>query len=116
MEYKFDAKDKILGRLATEVVVILMGKNKASYASNKNPENIAVITNTDSIVVTGRKLKTKMYYRHSGYIGNLKVSRLEEELKKDSRHVLYKAVWNMLPKNRLRKLRMKNLKMYKGGV
>ena len=112
-EYKFDALGKILGRLATEVAGILMDKNTASFAPNKMPKNTAVVTNTDGIAVTGKKLKDKMYYHHSGFIGNLKTSRLEEEMKKDSRRVLYRAVWNMLPKNKLRKLRMKNLKLYK---
>jgi len=113
MEHKFDASGKILGRLATEIAGILMDKNTPSFAPNKMPKNTAAVVNTDNIVVTGKKLKNKMYYRHSGYIGNLKTSRLEEEMKKDSRRVLYKAVWNMLPKNKLRKLRMKNLKLYK---
>lgn len=114
MEHKFDAKGEILGRLATEIAHVLMDKNTASFAPNKIPKNIAVVVNTDSIVTTGRKLKDKKYYHHSGFIGNLKTSRLEEEMKKDSRRVLYRAVWNMLPKNKLRKLRMKNLKLYKG--
>lgn len=116
MEFKFDAKGKILGRLATEIAGVLMDKNKPSFAPNKMPENTAVVINTGGIIATGRKLKDKTYYRHSGRIGNLKVSRLEEEMKKDSRRVLYMAVWNMLPKNKLRKIRMKNLKLYKGGV
>ena len=113
-EYKFDASGKILGRLASEVAVILMDKNTASFAPNKMPKNTAVVINTDGIAVTGSKLKNKKYYRHSGFIGNLKISRLEEEMKKDSRQVLYNAIWNMLPKNKLRKLRLKNLKLYKG--
>ncbi|KKU52931.1 MAG: 50S ribosomal protein L13 [Candidatus Sungbacteria bacterium RIFCSPLOWO2_02_FULL_47_9] len=116
MEQSFDAKGKILGRLATEVAKVLMGKNFPDYAPNKAPKGNVNVSNIDHIVVTGTKLRNKKYYHHSGYIGNLKTVRLEELMKKDSRKVFYKAVWNMLPKNRLRRVRMKHLRLFKGNA
>ena len=113
MEYKIDANGKILGRMASEIAIILMGKNSASYAPNKLTENEVQVINTDKIKFTGAKMENKKYYSHSGFIGNLKEVTLREKMEKDSRKVLYKAVWNMLPKNRLRKSRLKNLKLFK---
>ena len=113
VEYTFDAKGKILGRLASDIAKILMGKNKATYAPNRVADITVRVDNTDAVAVTGSKPKSKEYFRHSGRIGNLKQTWFEREMTKDSRKVLYKAVWNMLPKNRLRKQRMKNLKLYR---
>jgi large subunit ribosomal protein L13 len=109
-----DATNKILGRLAVEVANLLRGKNKTDFVPYLDKGDEVVIINTDKIKVTGRKLKQKIYYRHSGYPGGLKETRLEEALEKDSREVVRKAIYGMLPKNKLRDKIIKKLKLYKG--
>lgn len=114
MEYKIDAANKILGRLATEVAVLLRGKNEPSFDPSKFGGNKVTIFNTDKIRVTGRKLVQKLYRRHSGYHGGLKEEQLRDLLIRDSRIVLRKAVLGMLPKNKLRARFIKNLILLKG--
>ncbi|MBI2637921.1 MAG: 50S ribosomal protein L13 [Candidatus Sungbacteria bacterium] len=116
MDITIDVKGKILGRTATEVAKLLMGKDSPAYAPNIAPKRNIHVIHTDLIYVTGTKMKNKKYYHHSGYIGNLKTSTLESEMKKDSRKVFYKAVWNMLPKNRLRRVRMTRLRLFKADA
>lgn len=113
MEYKLDATNKILGRLATEVAKLLMGKGSASF----NPKDLGDIkvsvSNTDRLIFSGKKLHQKVYRHHSGFHGGLKEKKMEVLFKEDSREILKKAVWGMLPKNRLRIKRIKNLALYK---
>jgi len=112
--HKIDATNKVLGRLASKIAVLLQGKHKPSFVPFLNVGDKVIVTNTDKMKITGKKLKKKIYYHHSGYPGGLKKITLEELMKRDSREVLRRAVWGMLPKNRLRKQRIKNLKLYKG--
>ncbi|MBI4134903.1 MAG: 50S ribosomal protein L13 [Candidatus Sungbacteria bacterium] len=114
-EVKIDASNKILGRLATEVAKLLMGKGSAAFDYSKPGDTRVVVTNTDHIRVTGKKPLQKLYRRHSGFHGGLKEVRYEVLFKKDSGEVLKKAVAGMLPKNKLRDIRLKNLIMRKGG-
>ena len=114
--YKIDATNKVLGRLASKIAILLQGKHKPNFVPYLNTGDKVIVTNTDKMKITGKKLKKKVYYRHSGYPGGLKKITLEELMKKDSREVLRKAVWGMLPKNKLRKQRIKNLKLYKGEI
>ncbi|MCD6528662.1 50S ribosomal protein L13 [bacterium] len=114
--YKIDATNKVLGRLASKIAILLQGKHKPNFVPYLNTGDKVIVTNTDKIKITGKKLKKKVYYRHSGYPGGLKKITLEELMKRDSREVLRKAVWGMLPKNKLRKQRIKNLKLYKGEI
>ena len=114
--YKIDATNKVLGRLASKIAILLQGKHKPNFVPYLNTGDKVIVTNTDKIKITGKKLKKKVYYRHSGYPGGLKKITLEELMKRDSREVLKKAVWGMLPKNKLRKQRIKNLKLYKGEI
>jgi large subunit ribosomal protein L13 len=114
MKHTIDATNKILGRLATEVAILLRGKNKPNFAPHLDIGDEVTVINTDKIKVTGQKMKQKIYYRHSGYPGGLKVRRLEEMMEKDSREVVRKAVYGMLPKNKLRDKIIKRLKLYKG--
>ena len=114
--YKIDATNKVLGRLASKIAILLQGKHKPNFVPYLNTGDKVIVTNTDKMKITGKKLKRKVYYRHSGYPGGLKKITLEELMKKDSREVLKKAVWGMLPKNKLRKQRIKNLKLYKGEI
>jgi large subunit ribosomal protein L13 len=109
MDYHIDAKGKILGRLASDVSLILQGKKSATYAPNKLGNDRAIVKNIGGIEVTGNKLVDKIYYHHTGRVGHLKELRLEEKMAKDPRAVLRQAVRKMLPKNFLNQKRMKNL-------
>lgn len=110
-----DASGKILGRLAVEAAVLLRGKNKPDFTPRLDAGHEVKVINTDKIRVTGRKLKQKIYYQHSGYPGGIRARRLEEMLERDSREVVRKAVYGMLPKNKLRDRMIKRLKLYKHG-
>ncbi|MEA2113115.1 MAG: 50S ribosomal protein L13 [Patescibacteria group bacterium] len=111
-----DAENKILGRLAVEVANLLRGKGKVNFVPYLDVGDNVVIINTDRIKVTGRKLKQKIYYRHSGYPGGIKGEALGALLKRDSRRVIKAAVYGMLPKNKLRDKMIKKLKLYRREV
>jgi large subunit ribosomal protein L13 len=113
-KYTLDATNKILGRLAVELANLLRGKNKPDFVPYADRGDEVVVINTDKIKVTEQKLKKKIYYRHSGYPGGLKETPLEKVLEKDSREVVRKAVYGMLPKNKLRDKMINKLKLYKG--
>ncbi len=114
MEYKINAESKILGRLASEVAILLRGKNEPSFNPAHLSNNQVRIFNTDKIRVSGRKLTQKLYRHHSGYHGGLKEEKLRDLLARDSRLVLRKAIMGMLPKNKLRERMIKNLTLIKG--
>ena len=114
MEYKIDAENKILGRLASEVALLLRGKRNPQFDPSRLSGDKVVIYNTDKLQVTGKKMDQKLYRRHSGFHGGLKEETLKSLLARDSRLVLTHAVRGMLPKNKLRDRMMKNLVMYKG--
>lgn len=105
------AKGKILGRLATEVATILRGKDNVQYLAYQLSGRKVIVTDAKDIVVTGRKLDQKMYYRHSGYLGNLRTETLREKMKHRPDDVIRHAVRGMLPDNRLRKYWMANLEI-----
>lgn len=109
----FDAKGKVLGRIATEMATILMGKNKVSYAPHIDGGDFIVLINTDLIEVTGNKAEDKMYHRFSGYPGGIHSINFKDQLKKDSRKVVYAALYGMLPKNKLRDRMLTRLHLYK---
>lgn len=108
-----DLKDKNLGRISTQIVSLLMGKTKAETAPHLDSGDYVVAINADQIVVTGRKLLDKKYYRHSGYRKGLREITLAEMLKSDPRRVIEIAVKGMLPKNKLQQPRLRRLKVYK---
>lgn len=108
-----DVKGRVLGRVCSQIAQILIGKNKFYYVSYLDCGDYVVVTNTDLVEVTGRKKKQKTYYRHSNYPGGLKSITFEKQLQKDSRKIIYWAVKNMLPKNKLRDQRLKRLKLFK---
>jgi len=108
-KYNFNAADYVLGRLSSEVAYILAGKNDPVYQRHILNNSIIKITNCGKVKVSGNKLKDKMYFHHSGYLGGIKKIALGDLLKKDSCEVLRKAIYGMLPKNRLRAGLMKNL-------
>lgn len=105
-----DASGKILGRLSTEIAVILRGKHKPDFVPYKDMGDFVVVKNVDKIKFTGKKLEKKKYYRHSGYLGGLKEVPLKKLFQKNPKEVLRKAIWGMLPKNRLRAQIIKKLK------
>ena len=112
--YEIDAEGKILGKIATEIAVRLMGKHKPSYTPHVDGGDYVVVINADKFAVTGKKMLDKKYYRHSGYPGGLKVRSLEEMLEKKPTEVIRKAVERMLPKNKLGNQMINRLKIYTG--
>lgn len=109
-----DAKDKILGRLATQIAHILMGKNKPSFVPWQDRGGYVVVVNAEKIKVSGRKEKQKVYRHHSGFPGGLKEETLEKLRERKPEEVIRNAVKKMLPDNKLRKGRMNRLKIFMG--
>ena len=109
-----DATDKTLGRLATELATRLRGKHKPTYTPNMDTGDHMVVVNAEKIKVTGNKLEDKMYYRHTGYIGNLKSINLGKLLEQHPERVLQNAVKGMLPKNPLGRAMYRKLHVYAG--
>lgn len=113
--YLIDAEDKVLGKLASKVAAILRGKHKPVFTPHVDTGDFVVVINAEKIHLTGRKLVSKLYYRHSGYPGGLKVMSAEEMLKKKPGNLIKLAVKGMLPKNRLGKKQLTKLKVYSGS-
>ena len=111
-----DASDQILGRLATRIANLLMGKHKPTFTRNMDVGDYVVVTNADKIRITGDKLKQKMYYRHSGYPGGLKSISLEKMMQTKPTWVIEHAVKGMLPHNRLGNKILKKLRVYTGDT
>lgn len=112
----FDASDEILGRLATRIAGLLMGKHKPLFSRNMDVGDFVVVINADKVRVTGNKAKQKMYHRHSGYPGGLRSVSLEKMMQTHPTRVIEHAVKGMLPKNRLNARMMKRLKVYAGDA
>ena len=110
-----DAEGRTLGRLCTEIAVLLMGKHKPIYVPYLNTGDFVIVVNAEKIHVTGNKLEQKVYYRHSGYHGGLKEETLGKMLAKTPTRVIKKAVKGMLPKNTLGRHMLSRLKVYAGG-
>ncbi|MEA2039128.1 MAG: 50S ribosomal protein L13 [Thermodesulfobacteriota bacterium] len=112
--YLVDAKDKVLGRLATRVAMCLRGKNKPIFTPHADTGDFVVIINAEKIALTGKKWDNKIYYRHSGYVGGLKEISAKKLLEKKPNDILRFAVRGMLPKNSLGRRQLKKLKIYSG--
>ena len=112
--YIVDAKDKILGRLASKLAYILQGKHRPDYTPHVDQGDFIVIINAEKIKLTGKKLDKKIYWRHSGYIGGIKLETARQLLQRKPEQLIYLAVKRMLPRNRLRKRLLKKLKIYAG--
>ncbi len=110
-----DAQGKVLGRMASEIARVLRGKNKPIFTPHVDTGDFVIVINADKVRFTGNKLKGKVYYHHSGYIGGLKSITAEKLLEKRPTEVVRKAVKGMLPKNRLGRELLKKLKVYAGG-
>lgn len=113
--YVIDAEGKNLGRLASEVASILRGKKKPIYTPHVDTGDYVIIVNADKIVVTGNKMKQKVYKRHTGYPGGLKEITLEKLLVKKPEEVLKHAIKGMLPKGRLGRQMITKLYVYEGS-
>lgn len=109
-----DASDKVLGRLATEVACLLRGKHKSIYVPHLDTGDYVIVVNAKKVRVTGRKAKQKVYYKHSGYPGGLKLTTFEEMMETYPSRVIKYAVKGMLPKNALGRAMLKKLKVYDG--
>ncbi len=110
--YLIDSKNKILGRLITKVVFFLMGKYKSNYLPYVDNGDFVILINIKHILISGNKRKDKMYYRHSGYVGNLKSISFENMMINSPKYIIRHCVKGMLPKNKLNKIFMKRLKIY----
>lgn len=110
----FDAQGKVLGRLATEIATVLSGKNKVTFAPHIDGGDAVVVINTDGIEVTGNKPNSKIYNRFSGYPGGITAISFKDQRKKDSRKLIWQAVYGMLPKNSLRAKMLTRLKLFTG--
>ena len=109
-----DATDVVLGRLASQTAQLLRGKHKPTFAPHMDMGDFVIIVNADKVALSGNKKVTKMAYRHSGYPGGLSATPFGELLEKDARKAIEKAVWGMVPKNRLGRQIIKKLKVYAG--
>lgn len=107
--YQIDAEGKVLGRLASEVALILRGKNLKDWRPNKLPSHKVIVNNISKIKFTGKKLQQKKYFRFTGYPGGIKTYTLEELWQKNPGQLFKNVVFRMLPKNKLRSKIIKNL-------
>ena len=110
-----DATDKVLGRLSSELAKRLRGKHKPEYTPHADTGDYLVVINADKITVTGNKAKDKIYYHHTGYVGNLKRASFEKMMETHPERIIELAVKGMLPKNPLGRAMFKKLKVYTGS-
>ena len=110
--HTINASGKILGRLAAEISVLLRGKHRPDFVPYKETNDIVIIENIEEIRITGKKMEQKTYFKHSGYLGSAKEVPLKVIFKKDPKEVLRRAVFGMLPKNKLRAKIIKRLKFH----
>jgi len=111
--HTIDAEGKVLGRLASQIAILLRGKHKPDFVPYKEMGDFVTVKNVSKIKITGKKLQQKIYYHHSGYLGSLKETPLYKVFEKDPAKVLRTAVFNMLPDNKLRKIQIKRLRIVK---
>lgn len=107
--HQIDAAGQVSGRIASQIATWLMGKNKPTYLPNVDNGDKIEVVNVDKMKFTGNKLEQKLYRHYSGYLGGLKAELLKKRVKENPARVLWAAVYNMLPKNKLRDVRIKRL-------
>jgi large subunit ribosomal protein L13 len=112
--YLVNAEGKVLGRLATELAKILRGKNKPTYTPHQDTGDFVVVVNASKVGLTGKKMKDKIYYRHTGYPGGIKEMNAAKLLAKKPTEMIRIAVKGMLPKNSLGRQMLRKLKIYPG--
>jgi large subunit ribosomal protein L13 len=113
--YVVDAKDQVIGRMATKIAMILRGKTKPIFTPHCDTGDFVVVVNAEQALLTGNKLDNKVYYHHSGYMGGIKARTARQTLQGKPEAVLREAVRGMLPKNSLGRRLLKKLKIYTGG-
>lgn len=113
MKHVIDAQNQVLGRLASKIAFILQGKTHPNYTPRLPGTDHVVVKNASKIAVTGRKETQKIYYHHTGYIGHLRALKYHEQYAKNPERILWMTVSKMLPKNKLRKLRLQRLTIEK---
>lgn len=109
-----DAKDKNLGRLATQIASILLGKNKPNFTPGVEIGDYVIVINAEEIKATGNKMEDKVYYHHSGYPSGIKAINLRRQLETHPERVIRSAVWGMLPHNKYGRSLIKKMKVYAG--
>jgi len=109
-----DATDKYLGRLATQIASILLGKNKPNFTPGVETGDFVVVINAENIKATGNKMEDKVYYHHTGYPSGIKAITLRQQLAKHPERVIRSAVWGMLPHNKFGRSLIKKMKVYAG--
>lgn len=109
-----NARGEVLGRIASKIAGFLMGKNKATYSAHMDSGDFVVVTNSEKVVLTGKKREQKVYRGHSGYPGGFKEVTFEKMSKEHPERIIQHAVSGMLPDNRLKQDRMARLKVFKG--
>jgi large subunit ribosomal protein L13 len=112
--YLIDADNQNLGRLATQIAALLLGKTKPDFTPGMDTGDFVVVINAERISVTGKKMEEKMYYRHSQYPSGLKEASLRQQLSNYPDRVIRAAVWGMLPHNKYGRQIIKKLKIYAG--
>lgn len=110
--HEIDAADRTLGRLATRIATLLRGKHKPTFQPHIDAGDKVVVHNARTLKLTGQKLAQKVYYRYSGYPGGLKTKKASVLMQDNPAEILYRAVYQMLPDNRLRKAMIKRLTIY----
>ena|SRR3972149_2452098 len=111
-----DASGAVLGRMSTEIARLLMGKHKATYAPHLDMGDYVVVINAREVVLTGRKVKQKVYRRHTMYPGGFREVKFEKMMADHPERIIEEAVSGMLPKNRLRDKRLKRLRVFEGKL
>lgn len=110
-----DAEGKTLGRMATEIAMVLRGKHKPTFTPNVDTGDFVVVINPEKVLVKGRKSEQKIYYRHTGFFGGLKETSFKQMLEKKPEEIIQNAVKGMLPRNKLSSQIIKKLKVYRGS-
>lgn len=108
-KHNIDVKDKVLGRVATEIANLLRGKGKPDFVSNLDMGDFVIVRNADKIKLTGKKIEQKTYFHHTGWLGNQKFVPVKKVMDREAGDVLRRAVMGMLPKNKLRAEQIKRL-------
>ena len=109
--HTIDATGKVLGRLAAQIAILLRGKHKPDFVPYKDMGDFVVVKDVGKLKITGKKMEQKKYFRHTGYLGGVKEISLKQLFKENPAEVLRKAVFGMLPKNKLRAKQIKRLKI-----
>lgn len=110
-----DAKDQVVGRLATVLARVIIGKHKPTYTKHADTGDFVVVLNADKVVFTRNKWQGKLYRDHTGYVGGLKTKTAQEMLERHPEEILRRAIWGMTGKSSLARHQMKKLKIYTGA-